>query len=177
MSIVNNRCRLITILDFAEARDDWVAVAPVDHMQIISTSLQTGNRNYASTLSLHIFYRPDALFAAQPTASKHWMFCADNGYPAVNWFQHTKCGQLPPTATVISGLMYSTMKLPPLFVSVLTSAAWEGEGFSGYPSFSWDYFSHKNFIVCAERESNNRPASQPLLLSIKTLANTYIKWP
>jgi len=35
----------------------------LNHMQIICTSLQTDN--HASTSSLHIFYRPDALPAAQ----------------------------------------------------------------------------------------------------------------
>jgi len=40
----------------------------LDHMQIICTSLQTDN--HASTSPLN-FYRPDALPAAQPTASKH----------------------------------------------------------------------------------------------------------
>jgi len=38
----------------------------LDHMQIICTSLQTGN--HASTSSLNL-YRPDALLDAQPTAS------------------------------------------------------------------------------------------------------------
>jgi len=41
----------------------------LDHMQVIYTSLQTDN--YASTSPLS-FYRPDALHAAQPTASKQW---------------------------------------------------------------------------------------------------------
>ena len=41
----------------------------LNHMQIICTSLHTDN--HANTSSLHIFYRPDALPAAQPTASKH----------------------------------------------------------------------------------------------------------
>jgi len=41
----------------------------LDHVQIICTLLQTDN--HASTSSLHIFYKPDALPAAQPTASKH----------------------------------------------------------------------------------------------------------
>jgi len=41
----------------------------LDHMQIICTSLQTDN--HASTTPLS-FYRPDALPATQPTASKHW---------------------------------------------------------------------------------------------------------
>jgi len=41
----------------------------VDHMQITCTSLQTDNHASTSPLS---FYRPDALPAAQPTASKHW---------------------------------------------------------------------------------------------------------
>jgi len=41
----------------------------LDHMQIICTSLQTDN--HVSTSPLEFFYRPDALPAAQPTASKH----------------------------------------------------------------------------------------------------------
>jgi len=41
----------------------------LDHMQIICTSLQTDNHASTSPLS---FYRPDALPAAHPTASKHW---------------------------------------------------------------------------------------------------------
>ena len=41
----------------------------LDHTQIICTSFQTDN--HASTWPLS-FYRPDALPAAQPTASKHW---------------------------------------------------------------------------------------------------------
>ena len=41
----------------------------LDHMQIICTSLQTDNHASTSPLS---FYRPDALPATQPTASKHW---------------------------------------------------------------------------------------------------------
>jgi len=40
----------------------------LDHMQIICTSLQTDNHTSTSPLS---FYTPDALPAAQPTASKH----------------------------------------------------------------------------------------------------------
>ena len=41
----------------------------LDHMHIIFTSLQTDNHASTSPLS---FYRPDALPATQPTASKHW---------------------------------------------------------------------------------------------------------
>ena len=41
----------------------------LDHMQIICTSLQTDNNASTSPLS---FYRPDAIPATQPTASKHW---------------------------------------------------------------------------------------------------------
>ena len=39
----------------------------LDHMQIICTSLQKDNHAVTSSLS---FYRPDALSATQPTASK-----------------------------------------------------------------------------------------------------------
>jgi len=44
----------------------WWQWHQLDHMQIICTSLQTDN--HATSLS---FYRPDALSATQPTASKH----------------------------------------------------------------------------------------------------------
>jgi len=39
------------------------------HMQIICTSLQTNNHASSSALS---FYGPDALTAAEPTASELW---------------------------------------------------------------------------------------------------------
>ena len=57
-----------TNLDFTEARDSEWQWHQLDHMQVC-TSLQTDN--HASTPLLS-FYRPDALPATQPTASKHW---------------------------------------------------------------------------------------------------------
>jgi len=57
-----------TNLDFAEARDSEWQWHELGHMQVC-ISLQTDNR--ASTSPLKVFYRPDALPAAQPTASKH----------------------------------------------------------------------------------------------------------
>ena len=57
-----------TNLDFTEERDSERQWHQLGHMQVC-TSLQTDN--YASTPPLS-FYRPDALSAAQPTASKHW---------------------------------------------------------------------------------------------------------
>jgi len=55
-------------LDFTEARDSEWQWHQLGHMQVC-TSLQT--ENHASNPPLS-FYRPDALPAAQPTASKHW---------------------------------------------------------------------------------------------------------
>jgi len=55
-----------TNLDFSEARDSQRQWHQLGHMQVC-TSLQTDN--HASTPPLS-FYRPDALHAAQPTASK-----------------------------------------------------------------------------------------------------------
>ena len=49
----------------------------LDHMQIMCTSLQRENHASISPLS---FYRPDALPAAQPTASKH---CVHLLHPAL----------------------------------------------------------------------------------------------
>ena len=56
-----------TNLDFTGARDSEWQWHQLGRMQVC-TSLQTDN--YASTPPL-CFYRPDALPAAQPTASKH----------------------------------------------------------------------------------------------------------
>jgi len=55
-------------LNFTEARDSEWQWHQLGHMQIC-TSLQTNN--HASTPPLSFFYRPDALPATQPTASKH----------------------------------------------------------------------------------------------------------
>ena len=57
-----------TNLDFTEARDSEWQWQQLGYMQVC-TLLQTDN--HASTPPL-CFYRPDALPAAQPTASKHW---------------------------------------------------------------------------------------------------------
>ena len=57
-----------TNLDFTEARDIEWQWHQLGHMQFC-TSLQTDN--HASTPPLKFFCRPDALSAAQPTASKH----------------------------------------------------------------------------------------------------------
>jgi len=55
-----------TILDFTEAKDSEWQWHQLGHMQIC-TSLLTDNHASTSLLS---FYRPDALPAAQPTASE-----------------------------------------------------------------------------------------------------------
>ena len=56
-----------TNLDFTEARDSEWQWHQLGHMQVCA-SLQRDN--YGSTHH-SVFYRPDALPAAQPTASKH----------------------------------------------------------------------------------------------------------
>jgi len=56
-----------TNLDFTAARDSEWQWNQLDHMQVC-TFLQTDNH----TSTHHsVFYRPDALPAAQPTVSKH----------------------------------------------------------------------------------------------------------
>jgi len=57
-----------TNLEFTGARDSESQWHQLGHMQDC-TSLQADN--HASTTPLSFFYRPDALPAAQPTASKH----------------------------------------------------------------------------------------------------------
>ena len=56
-------------VDFTEARDSEWQWHQLGHMQVC-ISLQKDN--HASTPPLKVFYRSDALPAAQPTASKHW---------------------------------------------------------------------------------------------------------
>jgi len=58
-----------TKLDLNEAKDSEWQWHQLGHMQVC-TLFQTDN-NHTSTLTTHVFYRPDALPAAQPTASKH----------------------------------------------------------------------------------------------------------
>jgi len=62
-----------TNLDFTEARDSEWQWHPLGYMQVC-TSLESDN--HASTPPL-IFYRPDALPAAQPIASKHCFINTD----------------------------------------------------------------------------------------------------
>jgi len=57
-----------TNLNFTEARDSEWQWHQLGRMQVFN-SLQPDN--HASTSPLKVFYRPDALPAAQPTASKH----------------------------------------------------------------------------------------------------------
>jgi len=57
-----------TNLDFTEARGSKWQWHQLGHKHVC-TLLQTDN--HASTPPLSFFYRPDALPAAQPTASKH----------------------------------------------------------------------------------------------------------
>jgi len=61
-----------TNLDFTEARDSEWQWHQLGHMQVC-ISLHTDN--HASTTPLKVFYRPGALPAAQPTASKHSRQC------------------------------------------------------------------------------------------------------
>jgi len=56
-----------TNLDFTETTDSEWQWHQLGHMQVC-TSLQTDNHANTSPLG---FFRPDALPAAQPTASKH----------------------------------------------------------------------------------------------------------
>ena len=60
-----------TNLDFTDTRDSEWQRHQLGHMQVC-TSLQTDNHASRQHPTTQLFYRPDALPAAQPTASKHW---------------------------------------------------------------------------------------------------------
>ena len=94
-----------TNLDFTEARDSEWQWHQLDQMQVC-TSLQTDNH----TSTHHsVFYRQDALPAAQPTASKHWRhpYSRDKGYCNVLLCQYSCTrffGQLIPVYIYILAL-------------------------------------------------------------------------
>ena len=77
----------ITNLDFTEARDSEWQWHQLGHMQVC-TALETDNHASTSPLS---FYRPDALPAAQPTASKHWRHHYQDNYSCSNVRGRWKC--------------------------------------------------------------------------------------
>jgi len=70
-----------TNLDFTEARDSEWPWHQLDHMQVC-TSLQTDNHGSTPPLC---FYRPDALPAAEPTASKDWRQQLNIGNYFISW--------------------------------------------------------------------------------------------
>jgi len=89
----------------------------LDHMQIICTSLQTDNHASTSPFS---FYRPDALLAAQPTASKHWkalqFFLPPSVFwcPRGSWPKFTNIGP-----DIQQGPVYQSAKFHPLLTTRL----------------------------------------------------------
>ena len=71
-----------TNLHFTEARDSEWQWHQLGHMQVC-TSLQTAAPDHS------VFYRPDALRAAQPTAWKHWRLTY---IMAIKWLNGWVCG-------------------------------------------------------------------------------------
>ena len=74
-----------TNLDFTEARDSQRQWHQLGHMQVC-TSLQTDKITMPAPHH-SVFYRSDALPAAQPTASKHWRHLA---LIRVNYFDKSR---------------------------------------------------------------------------------------
>ena len=86
----------------------------LDHMQIICTSLQTDNHASTSPLS---FYRPDALPAAQTTASKNWRYHTVGSYTL----------QLEEPCKILVGQTYLRLHdLIEIVVTFVTSEMWTG---------------------------------------------------
>jgi len=77
-----------TSLDLNDMRDDGGFGMQLDHMQSISTSLQTDNHTNTSSLN---FYRLDALSDARPTVSKHWRQLSQSEYVLPNQTMHWYC--------------------------------------------------------------------------------------
>jgi len=75
----------------------------LDHMQTVCTSLQTDNHTNTSSL---IFYRPDALPAAQPTVSEHWRQCICCNQRENRAVFHSRAGIFPAPAATLYVLVY-----------------------------------------------------------------------
>jgi len=86
-----------TNLGFTEARDSEWQWNPLGHMQLC-ISLQTDNHARTPPLS---FYRPDALPAAQPTATKH----GRQKVTKQHWIKKASWCDLQATCRIISPLM------------------------------------------------------------------------
>ena len=90
-----------TTLDFTEARDSEWQWNQLGHMHVC-TLLQTDN--HASTRPF-CFYRPDALPATQPTASKHWRHIN-----TPSQFDNKLHCRLHPETTIINIITYRTIR-------------------------------------------------------------------
>ena len=111
-----------TNVDFTEARDSEWQWHQLGHMQVC-TSLQTDN--HASTLPLS-FYRPVALPAAQPTASKHWrghryvpLLSPNYNVETLKQSQSTESNQWPDLILLSPHVLYSVR-----YSMVLPSVLW-----------------------------------------------------
>jgi len=102
-----------TNLDFTEVRDSEWQWHQLGHMKVC-TSLQTDN--HASTPPL-CFYRPDALPAAQPTASKHWRQPAGD-------LSHKPGGRLPLLSTWPVVTLATLKRAATNFAAWWTQARW-----------------------------------------------------
>ena len=104
-------------LDFTEARDNEWQWHQLGHIQVC-TLLQTDNHTSTPTLS---FYRPDALPATQPTASKHCTTSVQH----THMHTHTRLTALSPGLHRWAG----TRKVKPIWI-LLKQETVSGSGIS-----------------------------------------------
>ena len=86
-----------TNLDFTAARDSEWQWNQLDHMQAC-TLLQTDN--HASTHH-SVFYRPDALPAAQPTVSMHWRYLQNKSISLWNFVPDSELGKFCVSISIV----------------------------------------------------------------------------
>ena len=111
-----------TSLDFTEARDSEWQWHQLGRMQVC-TSLQTDNRRsrQITTPAPHhsVFYRPDAVPDAQPTASKHWRQQLTAHAP-----NHIGCECKSVNVTIVCDAIFRASNVECMGLCVVDGAQW-----------------------------------------------------
>jgi len=143
-----------TNLDFTEARDSEWQWHQLGHMQVC-TLLQTDNHANTSSLS---FYRPDALPAAQPTASKHWRHHRHHHH-----YVDILVSPLQNRKSQLHGIYFvsAAVAIDSSHVSVPSSASWSS--FSPPSNFVNGHASTMWFTVCRWPQSQEGDWVRPHL--------------
>jgi len=122
----------------------------LDHMQIICTLLTTDNHTITSPLS---FYRPDALLATQPTASKYWR---------QNWTLQLYRWSLPMTHFCTTATTHLMAICPGLPGWAGTRKVKTNLDFTEAKSSEWQWYQLGHMQICTSLQTDNHTSTPPL---------------